>query len=85
MQIMQRIRDYKTHLHYYIGQYLQPGISKSWKYLFIIFMLEVAGCKDPKYAKLTYRPGRESSLVAREKYLKHSTSRRHRESITTSR
>lgn len=30
-------------------------------------MLEVAGYRDPKYAKLTYRPGKESSPVVKRK------------------
>ena len=35
MQMMQRIRDYKIHLLYYNGHYLQRIASKSCKYLFL--------------------------------------------------
>lgn len=68
MQMMQRIRDYKIHLLYYIAQYLQPIVSKSWKHLFLPIIYPLSTWYNYLAIGILHLPAQSSELFCKDKH-----------------
>lgn len=65
---MQRIRDYKIHLLYYIAQYLQPIVSKSWKHLFLPIIYPLSTWYNYLAIGILHLPAQSSELFCKDKH-----------------